>query len=121
MRAEPLPERYFNQLPSDVKAVRQISATTLLDTFPELQRVGFIKVDVEGAERTLLPALGPLLASRPLLLVTVHEVFLQAAADVVYEWLRVICAGQLFTVQGAPFARESRSVEEVLCRAGGWQ
>lgn len=60
--------------------VRALSIRTLLAEHPELEETGFVKLDTEGYERVLVPALqGFFRAKRPALYISLHPMYISHA------------------------------------------
>lgn len=60
--------------------VRVISVETLLQEHPELESTGFIKLDTEGYEKVLVPALRSfVMAKKPVMYVSLHPMYISHA------------------------------------------
>lgn len=56
--------------------VKMVSIESLCEEYPELRRTGFVKIDTEGYERVIVPALEAFLReTRPVAFVSLHEFY----------------------------------------------
>mmetsp|Transcript_148528 Transcript_148528/g.475469 ORF Transcript_148528/g.475469 Transcript_148528/m.475469 type:complete len:150 (-) Transcript_148528:573-1022(-) len=62
---------------TDLIRTRSVSIGTLRKEHPELEGVGFVKIDTEGYERVIVPALRDFfIEKRPVALVSLHPMFI---------------------------------------------
>jgi len=73
--------------------VRALTINTLRKEHPELERVGFVKIDTEGYERVIVPAMEAFLREkRPLVFVSLHPMFItHAQVQGVVDSLKKMC------------------------------
>jgi len=79
--------------PVDATWVTVMTMSDLVAQFPQLQDVSFIKVDTEGYERVIIPALTAFLRQvKPVMHVSVHPMFMDPSdTDAVLQALLDIC------------------------------
>merc|ERR1712113_1248180 len=87
-----------------------ISVERLLATDPDLARVGFVKIDAEGAEQGIVPRLrGLFLSARPVLWISLHRFILgDAAVAKTLSQLAEIFP-RLHSSRGSPIASVNRT------------
>lgn len=97
-------------LPQVQSFVRSVSIDTLRREHPELERVGFVKIDTEGYERVIVPALQAFLKQKqPVVLVSLHPMFItHAEVQGVVDTLSDMCP-HLYDVHLQPFVSGKRS------------
>merc|ERR1719359_2769152 len=104
--------------------VRAVTIGTLLTEYPMLRETGFVKIDTEGYERVIVPALANFFkATKPVAYVSLHPMFIshsqvQAVVDELkstFPYLYEVDMKTPFNTQRSAYTHGDHGGADVLC------